>query len=1532
MDLHNLIKQLIWWLPTIIFVLTLILSFLIGYKRGFRKSLILFINSFISLIICLILYFTLINVKEVDAFLLNTTNNIMGEDWLQNTLGVSSSCTTLREVILEAIPKNMNYMDGLGLILEENGQYLSTLVDLTYRIVFGLVIYILYFLVLFIEYIIYLIFFNEKKYRRKLVDDFYNGKSLVTYHKKSTLGGFVGLFRGTIKATVDISFIGMIFFIIAGGIGEREDSELDLGSDELNYIIDAYDAIGSYGTKGIFKVLNMCKDKNDVPYYLFAADLVFQGRLNDPNRHISTTNIYFRKELSAYTKFSRDTIELILKYGDQDIRNAILYGTDNVWNVLYPIFQNEEFQNEFRVVINEFDTGTYFINLTLSLGVSIARHLNELSFTEEIDPITSDFLNILFNEQYHSDVIPYERNLDSDVKLPTIDSTLIVTKDDLDILYEIFICSINQMSMLDQDNPDYVRYGVSLGRKIIPYLSQLNILNTSNSKKLDPVLRRIYAYCDYKFLEEDINTNSIDISSSFYISEEYENIEWLNEINILLDVVSDLSYIYEDILNSNLENPENVIDSIFDLFIDTNPKHDINKNYISNFVSYASSSKMLATVMKTKFITNYIEIGINNLFDSYILPDEVIYSNKYDLEGNIVEYGELYNLLISLEAIVYDSNNAKIIKDFMNPDKQDEVLPNLKNLFTSLKNTQYHQNTAFDYAANSTIINSILTSAIYNIDISDDIVIYKPDDIIYTYPNGAITIEKNEFRVFTDSIFNLLDLLNPLINDYNNDNLINVLNNKNLIKYFESKIIKYTLNDTLINYLKNNVNEIIVPEATSNDEIEIIVKLIQNYNISFDEVLNGDISQIIKVIDDSNKDSFYEIYSSNILSSNISKKLDESLDSHIYKEIIDNEAIYDENTQSYNSDEIYNLLNSIHLLSLNVSDMIDSNQFDDNINKIKTNIYDFNQYKIDLLWNSNIFSGIFSYQLDSILTNDELGLAEMKECMHDSHIFNGNNNLFHYDRKEVYSLMNSLKRGLDINSLDNINITTDTFLSLYNDNLINPSMKINYLYNSLLAKYIIRIKLDDIFVNEEALKLDENTLDYCNVKELKGIDHDYEIYNSDELISFIKCIKNVFKIENENDLKNFNYYNFMSNLNEESLHSIYDSTLAIFILSNNLDNILTNEYILADVRDSNVIKIIYESEKKVNYYKEEELKNLLEANNDFNFFLNGKFNIPSQNDLKEYNRSNLFKSNIILGVITKMLDDEIKNKSNGKIINTKLAYRNDLHVYKDEELNILIDIIDTSSDDPLKSLNINSIKNSLESSYILQATISKFLLDESKNEGNILVVDELILNKGIYLNDNENKFIDVYELIALLEASSIMGVNNVSDLTSFNKNANLSYMTEDIFESIIIRTSFPKVFVIKDSDDKEYSLKVIDSSKTDIDYMHLGDKEIRVIKKYAIFNTIKSIVDIASKENGLNYTMPTNYNSLFIYDYNSLSESFIILISEFLSEKTYNLYGTTITFGNFISEEDCYNLGNYEVNKGNLLSSDNYEYLQMYFN
>ena len=138
-------------IPTIIFLLFIVLGILFGIWRGFRKSLILAIQALIIFVCCLILYFVFVNNPSTDVMAVEIANNFLGENGLQNLMGVSSECNSLKEILIQYIPKQLNLGDGIALVLKDNGTYLISIVNLLYHIIFAVIALFLYLIIIFLS-------------------------------------------------------------------------------------------------------------------------------------------------------------------------------------------------------------------------------------------------------------------------------------------------------------------------------------------------------------------------------------------------------------------------------------------------------------------------------------------------------------------------------------------------------------------------------------------------------------------------------------------------------------------------------------------------------------------------------------------------------------------------------------------------------------------------------------------------------------------------------------------------------------------------------------------------------------------------------------------------------------------------------------------------------------------------------------------------------------------------------------------------------------------------------------------------------------------------------------------------------------------------------------------------------------------------------------------------------------------------------------------------------------------------------------
>ena len=76
-------------------------------------------------------------------------------------------------------------------------------------------------------------------------------------------------------------------------------------------------------------------------------------RLVEENLQISE-NISFREETAAYTGFAKDTVNLMLKYGGEQVNNLLADPESVDMDALISIMSQEDFQNEFDELILSF--------------------------------------------------------------------------------------------------------------------------------------------------------------------------------------------------------------------------------------------------------------------------------------------------------------------------------------------------------------------------------------------------------------------------------------------------------------------------------------------------------------------------------------------------------------------------------------------------------------------------------------------------------------------------------------------------------------------------------------------------------------------------------------------------------------------------------------------------------------------------------------------------------------------------------------------------------------------------------------------------------------------------------------------------------------------------------------------------------------------------------------------------------------------------------------------------------------------------
>lgn len=829
-------------MPSILFALFVLVGFLRGLRRGFRKSLILLIQAIAAFVICLGVYLLLINNDTVDGLLLTGINSILGSpSGLQDALGVTGDFATLKQVLAQYI-SDMLAGIGAGPVTAADSGYVMALVLLAYHIVFALLLSIVYKILQFIFYLVYLIFYSEGRYRRKKKEKEKEGG--VPYKKRKLAGAIVGLSRGLVAGLVCVSLIGGALSVVTGGYGEGKTEDYAFGEPNIDQAYTVYRSLDEYGTKGIIKILNTVRDSEDVPFYLYITDLIFSGRLVDENLGIDE-NIKFRDELTGYVGFAKNVATLVMKYGGDTMKNIVLSGNDEAMNEAVKLFENEDFNREFRLLIENFDAKTFISGFALSFIDSVVENIDQTSISDGMDENTVNMIKILFKPDYYSDKIPSDAALlAAGKKAPVLKASSLISKKDILAAYDVIVESMNKA-------PEEEGYIDIIGGKIdtlstlkimVPFVSNLSILSTEKASEVDPVLERLYTYVE--------NTVLTDVNAEGYVSPDYyydEKIEWTSELKTLLGVAGDALNIYATVAkdspsgDSNGEgesNPEDsakpgkpgigeasaegkevgdgdgektskdALDIIVNIFDAKNENYTANMTRVDRICDSLSKSKLIGRALSSSYMYSQIKTALSSVASSFDMPENV----RYDSNGG--DDGEIKALLDGLKSICKNETTIKLLSD--TPDFSD--LEDFKPYAEVLTTADESGNAPIDCVIKSKLLHSLLSAMLVDMSEEEDSSIYISDRAKESNSAGEKVniIEKDLLKDILQSSSDIIDLISE-ISGADSLKISEIVSNDAVKKLTKNIIVQGTAAKLLINALKDN-ESIVIPASLSDPE------------------------------------------------------------------------------------------------------------------------------------------------------------------------------------------------------------------------------------------------------------------------------------------------------------------------------------------------------------------------------------------------------------------------------------------------------------------------------------------------------------------------------------------------------------------------------------------------------------------------------------------------------------------------------------------------------------------------------------------
>ncbi len=1468
-------------IPTLLFILIILLSIIFGILRGFRKSVILGIQALVAFVACLIAYFVIVNNAQTDTNIVNIANAFLGDGGLQNTLGVSTNNSSLTDIIMELILNNTNMGNGMALVLEENGAYLMAITNLVYHIVFFVLLWIVYLLLVFIFYIIYLIFYPERRHSRKVNKKYQETDPDKKYKKHRIFGGAIGALRGIVAGFMVMSVIGAIFYVV-GGTGEGEYKEYDWGDDTYNTTYSIYSQTGSYGNSGIFKVLNTIKDQDNVPFYLFMANNLLSGNSYEGELK---SNLVLSKDLGAVTVFARSSFDLILKYGKEDIISAIKEsgnseeGSNKLLQVIGNVYSNIEFQNEFNKLIDDFNTNTFFIDMTFSVLDSFVNHMNEMTLTESLPKDTVELLNVLFNKNYISPYIPDDQaNFEANGEVATIKPNMLLQKEDVKVAFKI---TFNVLS--NESTNDQVLDTVNLATTVMDDIDELSLLNSKNKDNFNPVFERLYIYLSNYYLSEDPKEedNKQELLSTSYLLEDTnsESLDWVNEINSLLKSVNSglklFSSVYE--LNSTEDVTIQIVNSIYNIFDVNNEKYEYNHGLFNDVVDGLSTSMLLGKVLETNFITKSMVGFLEQMTqgtDLYI-PDNIKYANTS------TEKGEIYNLFKGIEALFSNTDTKTVITDLVNGNSlTNDDFSKLCNSFLD------DDEKVLNYLLSSKLVSSTVSGLLLSINI---------EDIQIIYPNTCKEMVDSKYvnLILKEEIKELIrmvpDLLTSLESSDQTKGIINfVVDNKDNVS--QSDILCATVANYLSNSLPSELSSIIVvpnelKEAATKEELtkfeatnpwrseikrlldvfEVLELNDPNLDFSNSENLtNQIIGNILELNDPLTQDLLNKYqnenyqtkldlcYGSPIILATLTKQIDNNINEEFIDDLSKEKA---KDNGNYKKIELRTLIDSLN--ELEITDFSNIN-VDDIVNKVlnlnDTAITDPKVSKLDVCYESIIIKSVIAKQLDKNLTEDLVD-DSTKLSVKDS---NG-----YYNKEEVSLLLDSLNE-FEISSLENIDINeiTNKVLNLNDTAITDPKVsKLDVCYSSIIIESIINKQLDD--------NLGTDIIDTDKRDSVKVINK----YPKSEISSMLYALKEL-GISDITAIDITTIQNEVLNLNDPSIKSpesltklnvCYESKLIDIIVTKQLDDNLGADIIDTDKRNS----------VKVNeQYTEEEVSAILYALKELGISDITAIDITAiQNEVLNLNKPSIkspesltklnvcYESKLIDIIVTKQLDDNLgadiidTDKRNSVKVNeqyTETEVSAILYALKELGISDITAIDITTIQNEVLNLNKPSIK-SPESLTKLNVCYESKLID-------IIVTKQLDDNLGADIIDTDKRnSVKVNEQYTEEEVSAMLYALKefeITNITSVEKNTitnkvpklnNPSIKNSKITKLDVCYESELFVYIVVKQMDDSLDSNLIETSKRD---------SVKVDEKY----TKEEMAALVSSLNELEITDLNNFD------------------------------------------------------------------------
>lgn len=821
------IQNIIVWVPTVLFCLIIVLWVIRGITKGFRKSTIQFIYMLIAIVLSAVVFYVLTN--NDGATLYSISKSVLG-----NSINTNETLNII-------FAQNDNFIDGLKDVLlkyvaEVNGglenvaiEIYSQLVPLAIiimKLIAFTVCVICYYIFKFLFWILYLIFFKEKRHKKKLIR---NGKK---YRKHRIGGGIIGLVRGALVGTVTIGFIGTVVYVTTATRKPNENVTFTDGT--LNTFYDWNNCLRALGDEGILKMFNNINVDN-APFYIFFANMIASAETEDGN------TVYLTDELAAISGIAQDMVDVLGVYAPNISVNG---NATEQMNIISDLLQSDAkleyngqeltFEEALISVVDKYQGTEYSKNfLKVTIGATIMG-------MKEIAPnsIYANTVTAMFEDTGDGNYLsPYD----------------LVTFEDCKSLLKGVIkagSEILDAVSYQQNNKDLLGVTNRYLLVVEPVYEAMQNLSIYTNYEEDTIIngeeivankktkmnKALDNAADYFFTElanqqvvaEEDATKDVPFTNPYAGKE----INWLDDFDSIVSAVGDVYNISSATEKVQVDEKLDFKHSLTKVFGDDYSEKDvINSSYekltdkISNVeaVNILFESDYMYEAFYDKFTTSLVQSINGSVPTSEInLPRDIKWGDTYDEAGNIIETGEFRTLFETIKDLIKERLLISI--DFNNID-----LVSLNNTFSILDKESDNNQTVLENMFDSKLLYYATSLIISNVN-SNDIRTIVPEDDTY--------LHENQVLICREELVNLVDSARPVLNKLVDEGYKTFADlNSNMSKLFDI-IADDEVKNSIISsdILTATCSNMVVKSTKGDSPLKEYLAIPTDYNIDEEEI------------------------------------------------------------------------------------------------------------------------------------------------------------------------------------------------------------------------------------------------------------------------------------------------------------------------------------------------------------------------------------------------------------------------------------------------------------------------------------------------------------------------------------------------------------------------------------------------------------------------------------------------------------------------------------------------------------------------